>query len=165
MKKRSPVRVVPLPLPVLAVAGLLSACTLHTTASQWTGRVGSNGRPVFVKSSTNIGINLGVIIPILGSTTMPEMVSVTTAEIAAESGDRVRVIESAAENYWYGFPPFTWFLTPVITTVTMEYEPTATAVERARAEHAAGQFPHGPPLPDPDEAPDPPPPQQPETGR
>jgi hypothetical protein len=36
----------------------------------------------------------------------------------------VRVIQTTSENYWHGFPPFTWFVTPVITDVAVEYEPS-----------------------------------------
>ena len=66
----------------------------------------------------------------LGHTTMIGMVGETTEEIAEEDGDRVRVIESSVENYWYGVPPLTWFLTPVLTTVTIEYEPGIEALQR-----------------------------------
>ena len=108
---------------VLLALLLSCSCTLHSTATDWSGLVGSNGYPIFVKSSTNIGINLGVVIPVLGHTTMISMVGEVAEEIADEHGNRVRVIESSVENYWYGVPPLTWFLTPVLTTVTMEYEP------------------------------------------
>ena len=91
-------------------------------------------KPVFVKSTTNIGFNLGIIIPFLGGTTIDSMVDTMTDEIAQENGDHVRIIESAAENYWYGFPPFTWILTPVITTVTSDYQPSAEELAKAEAE-------------------------------
>jgi hypothetical protein len=119
-------------VPSLLVSVLCSACTLHSTVTEWNGRSGPNGRPVFLKSSTNIGLNIGILVPILGNTTLLEMIDETTAEIAEEQGDRVRVIESSAENYWYGFPPLTWVLTPVVTVVTVEYEPDAAALENAR---------------------------------
>ena len=39
-----------------------------------------------------------------------------------QGGDNVRVFQAATENYWYGFPPFTWIVTPVISTVAADYE-------------------------------------------
>ena len=68
---------------VLALLALLlgCSCTLHSTATDWSGLVGANGYPIFVKSSTNIGINLGVVIPVLGHTTMISMVG----EVAEEA--------------------------------------------------------------------------------
>ena len=54
-------------------------------------------------------------------------ISGITSKIAEEKGNTVRMVESSTENYWYGFSPFTWFITPVITTVAAEYEPAAGA--------------------------------------
>ena len=51
-----------------------------------------------------------------------------------EKGDVDRMIESSTENYWYGFPPFTWILTPVITTVTADYEPSPDVLAKDLAE-------------------------------
>ena len=103
----------------------LGSCTFYSTATHWNGRVGANGKPVFVKSTTNIGFNLAVLIPFLGSTEIDSMINDLTGKIAEENGDTVRVIESGTENYWYGFPPFTWIITPVITNVAADYEPSA----------------------------------------
>ena len=59
------------------------------------------------------------------------MLDETTGAIAGEGGDRVRVIQSGSENYWYGWSPFTWILTPVVTDVALEYEPSAMEFEKA----------------------------------
>lgn len=123
----------------LAAFCLLASCSLHSTATHWNGRVGPNGKPVYVKESTNIGLNLGIVLPVLGSTTTDWMLDELTGEIASESGDTVRVIQSSSENYWYGFPPFTWIITPVITTVSAEYEPSADTLAKDLAEQAAAK--------------------------
>jgi hypothetical protein len=120
---------------LLAALGLtLTACTFSSTASRWHRRIGPNGKPVYVKSHTNVGFNLGTIIPLLGATSLPSEIDYLTEEIAMEKGDTVRIIESATENYWYGFPPFTWIITPVITTVTADYEPAADILAKDLAE-------------------------------
>lgn len=49
------------------------------------------------------------------------MVDDLTAEITPENGDRVRLIETDTEVFWYRFPPVTWIITPVVTTVTADY--------------------------------------------
>lgn len=108
---------------LLTAACLFSSCAFHSTATDWHGRVGPNGRPVLVKTTTAVGVNGLVIVKLIGGTDLPGVIEEVTGEIAAECGDNVRIIESSTENYWYGFPPFTWFLTPVITTVAAEYEP------------------------------------------
>ena len=114
------------------------ACTWHTTATRWNGRVGENGKPVFVKVTTNVGLNLAVVIPAVGNITINEMVDENTKAIADAGGDRVRVVETAVENYWYGVPPVSWFFTPVITEVVIEYEPTEAEIRKAREEDAKG---------------------------
>ncbi|MEM7200539.1 MAG: hypothetical protein AAF628_09760 [Planctomycetota bacterium] len=118
---------------------VLSSCAFHSSAKRWNGRIGADGKPIYVHSTTNVGFNLGIVLPVFGSTTIGAMVDSMTQEIAETDGDRVRIIESAAENYWYGFPPFTWILTPVITTVTSEYQPTPAQFAKDQAEQAAEQ--------------------------
>jgi len=113
-------------LPLLA-----GGCAFHSNATNWTQRVGPEGRPVFVKSTTNVGLNFLIALKIVGGTDTPGMIQETTSSIAEEGGDKVRIIQSESENYWYGFPPFTWILTPVITTVTADYEPPADALGKA----------------------------------
>jgi hypothetical protein len=117
-------RLLPMLVAVLPGAG----CTFHNTATHWNGRVGVTGKPIYVKTSTNVGFNLLVLLPILGRTSMDEMIDATSEEISRYGSDRLRVIQTSSENYWYGFPPFTRIITPVITDIAIEYEPTEEEV-------------------------------------
>lgn len=120
-----------------ASLALLSAgCTFSSTASEWHGRVGSDGKPVYIKSHTNVGFNLLILLPFVGRTSLPTQIEKITDEIAAEGGDTVRMVESTTENYWYGFSPFTWIITPVVTTVTADYHPSAAVMSKDEAERA-----------------------------
>lgn len=121
-------------LPLLLSLPLFASCAFHSTASQWNGRVGPNGNPVHLKSTTSVGLNLVILLRLFGATTTTSLVDELTGEIAEEGGDRVRIVQSSSENYWYGFPPFTWIVTPVVNTVTAEYEPTEEELEAARNE-------------------------------
>jgi hypothetical protein len=120
-------------LSVLALGG----CTFSSTATHWNGLVGPDGRPVYVMTHTNVGVNLLIIIPTLGRTSLPDEIDKLTDQVATEKGDNVRMVESSSENYWYGFAPFTWVLTPVITTVSAEYHPAAEVLAKDQAEQAA----------------------------
>ncbi|HMQ23287.1 MAG TPA: hypothetical protein PKE00_12405 [Planctomycetota bacterium] len=111
-----------------------AACSFHSTAKHFNGRVGMNGEHVYVRSTTNVGFNFGIVLKLFGATDMDSMVDQMTASIAEEGGDHVRIIETSTENYWYGFPPFTWILTPVITTVSADYRPTTEAWQKDRAD-------------------------------
>jgi len=124
-----------------ALAGLsvlaLGGCTFSSTATHWNGRVGNDGKPVYVMTHTNVGLNLLIIIPTLGRSSLPDEIDKLTDQTATENGDNVRMVESSSENYWYGFAPFTWVLTPVITTVSAEYHPSADVLAKDQAEQAA----------------------------
>jgi hypothetical protein len=110
---------------------LFAGCAFHSNATEWSQRVGPDGHPVFVKSTTNVGLNFLVALKIVGGTDTPGMIQEITSSIAEDGGDKVRIIQSSSENYWYGFPPFTWILTPVITTVTADYRPSPEALAKA----------------------------------
>jgi hypothetical protein len=112
---------------------LLTACAFHGEATHWNQRVGTDGKPIFVHTTTNVGLNVGILLPLLGNVTLDSMCDETSAAIAKKGSDRLRVIQSSSENYWYGFPPFTWILTPVITNVAVEYEPCAAELAAVRA--------------------------------
>ena len=114
---------------------LLTGCAFHGEATHWNRRVGADGKPIFVHTTTNVGLNVGILLPLLGNVTIDSMLDETSGAIAEKGSDRLRVIQTSSENYWYGFPPFTWILTPVITNVAVEYEPCAA--ELAAVEQAA----------------------------
>lgn len=128
-----------------AAALPLTGCAFHSTATHWNGRVGDDGKPIYVKATTNVGLNVFVLLPAVGNSTIDAMLDETTAEIAEEGSDRVRVIQTSSEVYWYGLPPLTWFVTPVVTEVSVEYEPSAkeqaeaAAADRRLAERAAAR--------------------------
>src|SRR5689334_6539638 len=90
---------------LIALFALTSGCTTTTTAKHWNDRVGPNGKPIYVKSHTTIGLNIAVFIPVLGATTLNKQIDRLTKDIAAENGNVVRLIETSRENYWYGWPP------------------------------------------------------------
>ncbi len=114
---------------VFVLSSLLSGCAFHSTATEWHGRVGLRGEPVHVKSTTSVGVNLFIVFRLVGGTNVDGMIDELTEAIAEEGGDRVRIIQTSTENYWYGFPPFTWILTPVITNVAADYEPAPEATD------------------------------------
>lgn len=125
---------------LLASAGPFSSCAMHSTATQWNGRVGSDGEPVFYASSTKVGMNLLVAVPFLGDLDLDGQVDSMTEDLAERGGDRVRIVQGSTETYWYGFPPVTWVLTPVVTTLTAEYRPSDDEIrlvlrERLQRQH------------------------------
>src|SRR5712671_1129449 len=113
-----------------------AACSFNSTATHWNGRVGLDGKPVFVKTSTNVGMNLFVALPLGGNLNTDELVDATTQAIRDENGDKVRVVETSWNNGWNGLPPLTLLFTPVVTRISIEYQPSAEELEKARQQQA-----------------------------
>jgi hypothetical protein len=110
------------------------SCAMHGTANEWNGLVGAAGDPVYLNTTSKVGFNLLVVLPFLGDTKLGGMVDEATRNIRRQGGDYVRVIQGSTENYWYGFPPFTWIVTPVISSLVVEYRPSEkTLLEQQRA--------------------------------
>ncbi len=110
----------------LLILLIFNGCAYHSTAKNWNGLNGSDGNPTYYKTTTKVAFNLLVGIPFIGNNSIDGMVDDLTSEIAGANGNNVRIVQGANENYWYGFPPFTWILTPVLTTVSAEYKPDQT---------------------------------------
>lgn len=120
MSSRTSVRCLVLALALIPLVG----CSFHSTARAWNGRVGADGAPVFYTSTTKVGFKFLVVIPFLGNLDIDGMVDDLTSEVQAAGGDHIRIVQGGSENYWYGFPPFTWILTPVISRVDADWRPT-----------------------------------------
>ncbi len=113
---------------------LMSGCAFHSTATNWHGLTGVDGEPAYYKKTSKVAMNLLVVIPFAGNVGVGGMVEDLTEAIAEEGGNNVRIVQGSSENYWYGFPPFTWVLTPVVTTVSAEYTPSPEIYQKDQEE-------------------------------
>lgn len=119
---------------VLVAAFLFSGCAFHSTAKDWNGLKGFDGKPAYYKKTTKVALNLLVAVPFIGNVGIDGMVRDMTADIAELKGNNVRIVQGSSENYWYGFPPFTWVVTPIVTTVSAEYTPDREGYIREQKE-------------------------------
>jgi hypothetical protein len=117
-------------LGMIMATGLLNGCAIHSTSRDWNGLMGSSGEPTYYKSTSKVALKLVVVIPFLGDVSIDGLIDDVTENIAEENGDRVRIVQADAENYWYGFPPFTWIITPVVCTVAAEYLPEEESYQK-----------------------------------
>ena len=115
----------PLAVASLALLTLASGCTFHSTAREWHGRLDRDGQPVFAATTTSYGLQLLVLLPFAGDTRVDALVDAATAELARHDNQRVRLVETESANWWYSLPPITWFFTPVMGSITLEYTPSA----------------------------------------
>lgn len=118
----------------LILAATSTGCAFHSTATEWNQRLGDDGDPVFYTTTTKVGAKLGIVLPFLGRLGIDGLVEEMTGSIAERGGDRVRIVQGSSENYWYGFPPVTWILTPVVSTIAAEYHPSENELLEAMVE-------------------------------
>jgi hypothetical protein len=128
---------------VLFAAFLVSSCSFSSKATDWSQRVGLDKKPTTYINTTKIGLNLLVFVPFMGDMGISGMVRDMTAKVEEEKGDEVRITQGDSENYWYGWPPITWIVTPVISTVAAEYYPSEEQYKKdqqaiAETEEAGG---------------------------
>ncbi|HZN38247.1 MAG TPA: hypothetical protein VFD82_05555 [Planctomycetota bacterium] len=120
---------------VLALVALfvLTACAFHNTATHWNGHLGADGQPVFVRTSSYVGVNFAIFVPMAGRTTVDKMIEDATRAIDTDHGSHLRLVETETNNYWYGIPPLSWLFSPVVTSISFEYRPSAKALAEAAA--------------------------------
>jgi hypothetical protein len=107
---------------------VLSGCAFRSTAKDWNGLMGLDNKPTYYTTTTKVGVRLLImliIIPFLGDMGIAGLTRDLTADIKQEGGNEVRIVEGTSEAYFYGFPPFTWIVTPVLSTVSAEYLPAS----------------------------------------
>lgn len=110
----------------LAVISLaFCGCAFRSTAKDWNGLTGPGNKPTYYTTTTKVGINLLVVVPFIGDMGIAGLTRDLTGDIKAEGGNEVRIVQGTSEAYFYGFPPFTWVVTPVLSTVSAEYTPDA----------------------------------------
>ena len=117
---------------LLALAALsLAGCAFPSQARRWNERVGPDGEKVHYMSVSKVGLNLFVLVPFLGDLSIDGVVDDLTGFIDEKGGDKVRIVQGSSDNYWFGWSPFTWIITPVVSTVAAEYEPSAAELKEA----------------------------------
>src|SRR4029453_12310008 len=119
---------------VAALAMALAGCAFRSTAKDWSGLSGLDNKPTYYTITTKVGVKLLIVIPFLGDMGISGLTRDLTADIKREGGNEVRIVEGSSEAYFYGFPPFTWIVTPVISTVSAEYLPEAEQYEKDQIE-------------------------------
>jgi hypothetical protein len=109
----------------LLPVALLCGCTFHSIATEWHERTGIDGQPVRLMTTTIVGFNLLVLLPVpfLGDPRVTTLVDAATERLAREGANRLRVVETESSNYWFALPPLSWFVSPVIGSISIEFEP------------------------------------------
>ena len=98
-------------------------CAYSTTARNWNGLNGPDDKPTYYMTTTKVGVNLLIGIPFIGDMGIAGLTYDLTKYVKEQGGNDVRIVQGTSESYFYGWPPFTWIITPVVSTVSAQYEP------------------------------------------
>ena len=109
-----------LALPILLLT--TSGCVFHSHLLDDHGVMGIRGEPIQYQTSTSISLRAVFLFDLIGDAS-----TIGTAESflekAAEKGaSRARIVNSSSTTYWLIFPPLSFFLHPVVTTVEGDIE-------------------------------------------
>ena len=110
-------------LALVAFGCTACGCAFSTTAKNWNGLNGPDAKPTYYMTTTKVGLNLLIAIPFIGDMGIAGLTYDLTKYVKDQGGNDVRIVQGTSESYFYGWPPFTWVVTPVVSTVSAQYEP------------------------------------------
>ena len=107
---------------LLAVMVLISGCGSTGKAANFNGLSTPDGKAIAHLSTTNIALHalFGSSTALAGDATLEKTMDDFTAQAKAEGASKVRIVQSSKKAMWYILPPFSFFVTPVITNVAGE---------------------------------------------
>jgi hypothetical protein len=106
-----------------AALTLLAGCGTNNVDMNYKGLDTANGKPIAYVNTTVTACHLFGIWPIIYDASYTNTFNEFTKEARRLNGSRVNVNESLSTKTWGAFPPFTWILTPVQTTVAGDVFP------------------------------------------
>ena len=103
------------------ILSLLSACSSTTVARDFNGLSTTEGQAIGHLSTSNVAVHfLFGKKPIWGDASLEKTVSDFTAAAKAHDASKVNIVQSSQRKWWFLFPPFTFFVTPVTSNVAGE---------------------------------------------
>ncbi|MEM7232683.1 MAG: hypothetical protein AAF517_10935 [Planctomycetota bacterium] len=122
-------------LTVLSVSALLFAngCTFVSKATEFNGIPGAHGKDVEYYSATKVGMHFLFVFPLVGDVSVPSAIDEMTQQVKKDNGQSVRMVQTSSSTLWYVFMPLTFFVQPVVTSVSAEVEVDPAAADDAEA--------------------------------
>ena len=107
----------------LVLSAVLGACVSHSTVTDFHGVNGMRGVPVEYQTTSSWALHGLFIFPLWGNATKKATIEAFTEEAASRGGSRTRITQTGGLTYWFIFPPISFFIHPVNTTVEGDVEP------------------------------------------
>ncbi|MFT4538068.1 MAG: hypothetical protein ACI841_002076 [Planctomycetota bacterium] len=111
-----------LALASLALIPLFASCSTHSHMTKFNGVNGLRGEPVEYQSTSTWALHFLFAFGVAGDASKGNTISEFTKEASARGGTRVRIAETSSSTYWWIFPPISFLLHPVQTTVNGDVE-------------------------------------------
>jgi len=103
---------------LVLVMGVTAGCSISNRATDFSGLKGMDGDKLTHVHTRNWAVNLFVAQPIIGDATLQNTVKSFTEEVKKTGATKVRIVNSSEKVFWWALPPFTFILTPVVTSVS-----------------------------------------------
>ena len=100
----------------------LTSCSFHTHANKFNGIPGVNGEPVEYQQTNTWALHGLWIFPLIEDATLENSVNEFSLEAKKRGATRINIEETSSFTYWFVFPPFSFFVHPVNTTVSGNVE-------------------------------------------
>lgn len=103
---------------------LLSGCSFHTHANKLNGVTGINGEPVEYQQTSTWALHALWKYPLAGDASIENSVSEFSLEARKRGATRINIEETSSFTYWFVYPPFSFLIHPVNTTIGGNVEGT-----------------------------------------
>lgn len=103
---------------------LLANCSFHTHAYKYNGIPGINGEPVEYQQTSTWALHALWIFPLIGDASLENSVNEFSSEARKRGAKRINIDDTSSLTYWFIFPPFSFFVHPVNSTISGNVEHT-----------------------------------------
>lgn len=104
-------------LVVAALAGSLAGCTFHRHAEKYHGTLGPRGVSCEYQQTSVWALHFLWNLALIGDANVDGAVDKFTQEAARRGATRVEITQTDKFVYWFLFPPLTFVVHPVNTTI------------------------------------------------
>ncbi len=113
-----------LALTVLSCLAASTGCTFvgKVPAADFHGVPGPQGKPIEYYSATRVGVHFLFIFPLPLDVSVTSTVRDMAEQIHADGGESIDITQSGSHVMWYLFPPFTFFVHPVVASAAAMVE-------------------------------------------
>lgn len=101
---------------------LMTSCVSHSVATEFHGVAGIRGVPIEYQTTTAWALHGLFVFPLIGDARKASVIDAFTEEAAGRGASRQRISQTSSFTYWFIFPPLSFFIHPVTSTVEGDVE-------------------------------------------